>query len=283
MSALKSAPYLFISYRNLRLELARCQKKIVIRIDLKDSSSDCNYADKMREIKRILSSLVDENQIKISLNTQEGAVFVTAILKFDCQSLANSVFSLLNSNYPQWQVEWLLTDRSAMGSNIRSSGLVQIVPSKLHSFPDIFTLSSFPSYTILDPSMRFNGSSVGIAATFQPSTFFWNFNDRRSLVNPTPPFEEELYSPKPSVISNEFEGISFDEAKSQSDANGSLTHLNIPERVLEATLFVGRLNSRKISKDLLYEHFKCFGSIRYICLFNRNAVSPEGSTTVFWI
>jgi hypothetical protein len=279
MSALKSAPFLFISYRNLRLELARCQKKIAIRVDLKDDASNDDYADGMKKIKRILSSLINEDQIKISLNNQDGSIFINAILRFDCLSLANNVFSFLHKEYPEWQVEWLLNDRSSMGSNIRSSGLVQIVPSKLHNFLDIFTLSSFPSWTIPDPSIHcFNNSGIGIATTFPPSPYFWNLNDRRSWVNPTPPFEEELYSINSTSLCNDFEEIALNEAMPHE--NGSLKHLNIPEKVLEATLFVGRLNSRKISRDLLYEHFKSFGSIRYICLFNRNAISPEGSKNI---
>jgi RNA recognition motif-containing protein len=86
-----------------------------------------------------------------------------------------------------------------------------------------------------------------------------------------PVFEEHVIRPSQSVspdISQEFEEVSL-------NGNSSVTS-GTPERVLEATIFVGRLNGQKVNRDLVLEQFKQFGTIRYICLFNKGALSPEG-------
>lgn len=51
-------------------------------------------------------------------------------------------------------------------------------------------------------------------------------------------------------------------------------------RILGSTVFVGRLNSQKITLDSLIDHFSQHGPIRYACLFNRGAITFEGGKMI---
>ncbi len=53
---------------------------------------------------------------------------IAAIVRFDDSEEAREAFSWWRQRHPEWEVTWVNMDRSAMGSNIRNSGLVQLVP-----------------------------------------------------------------------------------------------------------------------------------------------------------
>lgn len=153
-------------------------------------------------------------------------------------------------------------------TGIRSSGLVHIVPSKLGTGAFYSVPLYIPSYWTQQPSLDYNSIQITM-----PMPQY----EKRVIAEP-PVFEEHMIPPSQSGspdISQEFEEVSL-------NGNNSVSS-NAPERVLEATIFVGRLNGQKVDRDQVLEQFKQFGAIRYICLFNKGAVSPEGGTIILFM
>lgn len=148
-----------------------------------------------------------------------------------------------------WSLEWLPSDRDGQSTGIRSSGLVHIVPTKLGP-------SAYYSVPLYPTAM----SMMAQAATVIPAM-------QTGYRLPGPQFEERLLTTDECELAKEFEELSI--KSDGSEKNKAL-------RILESTVFAGRLNSQKISIDLLVEHFAAFGPVRYACLFNRGALTYEG-------
>lgn len=168
----------------------------------------------------------------------------------------------------EWVVEWISNDKEIM-TGIRSSGLVHIVPSKLGNGAFYSVPLYIPSYwTTQQPPPDFP-----IQITMPVPHYEMPHYGKRVIAEP-PVFEEHMIRPSQSGspdISQEFEEVSL-------NGNSSVS-ANAPERVLEATIFVGRLNGQKVDRDQVLEQFRQFGAIRYLCLFNKGAISPEGGIT----
>lgn len=160
----------------------------------------------------------------------------------------------------EWAVEWISNEKDNM-TGIRSSGLVHIVPSKLGNGAFYSVPLYIPNYWSPQPEYY---ASNHVSMPLIPQY------EKRVIAEP-PVFEEHVIRPSQSGspdISQEFEEVSL-------NGNSSVSS-NAPERILEATIFVGRLNGQKVNRDLVLEQFNQFGTIRYICLFNKGALSPEG-------
>jgi hypothetical protein len=79
--------------------------------------------------------------------------------------------------------------------------------------------------------------------------------------------EERLIESDECELAKEFEELSINSDGAEKDKT---------MRIQESTVFVGRLNSQKITLDSLIEHFGQYGAIRYACLFNRGVITYEG-------
>lgn len=94
-----------------------------------------NQEDKLiLEMREELVRLARPEDLKVSLHRQGGLgeqmklqVLIVAVVKFEDREKAEGAFALWSS-YPNWSVSWITTDNMTSHSNIRASGLVQLVP-----------------------------------------------------------------------------------------------------------------------------------------------------------
>lgn len=224
----------------MRIEPAKCQRRISVK---KHVPADADLAIEVAKLRAALLQHAGQEEVKLNVFESEQGRAVTALLKFNESPAAERTFAAV-SQLEAVTVAWLNAEQPAQGSGIRQSGLVHIVPGKI----------GLPYLNYADPYLH------PYELLYTPSPV------PKAPVAP-PVFEEELVprgSPLSIDVARDFEDVSLGGEK------------GIPERVLEATLFAGRLNSQKVTKDLLIEHFSRYGPIRYVCLFNRGVKSAAG-------
>ncbi len=244
--AINAASFITVHFRSVRIEPAKCQRKLMVKMAVA-SSEDLSIS--MKRMRNILLEHVPEGRLKMNTYQKMGEpnqTIITAVLKFDATNSSDVAYSKL-TGIEGWIVNWVNSESSGYGSAVRSSGLVHLIPSKLPPpiqftvpiyYPTVYPLQTvYPELDVLSRRLPQDSN-----------------------------FEEHVY--QMDIIEAEFEELSI-----KSDGNEKTA----AERILECTVFIGRLNSGKVTHDLISEHLKQYGRIRYICLLNKGAVSPVGS------
>lgn len=172
-----------------------------------------------------------------------------------------------------WSVSWLTNERDG-NCGIRQSGLVHIVPSKLGH---LFTLPPIYIPQLSSQAGYYAPEFTSVYPAYAPLPSYELLQPRKQTSDSQSIYEEQLLEVVKSGspdITKEFENVSI-----KSDG----MEKNVPEHVLSCTIFVGRLNSQKIGKDLLIEHFGKYGSIRYVCLFNKGICTLNGGISAYHV
>lgn len=298
-SALAYAPCLCLDGRRIRVEPAKRQRKLCIKMRLGPSDSVESALELLRST---LAGQVPEEDFKLSLQGGLGSPAspkaeewleaqqeleqehsVAAIVKFDDPALAREVAEGWRRRHPEWSYTWINMDRLSLGSNVRNSGLVQLVPSpdgSLYLPVSPFTrFASPPPHPIIyspppappppppppplppppppPPTSLQQLSPLGAAT---PHHHHHHLYSPFVLSTPTvpfvPPIHEEASYPLP-------------------DGTASPSPV-ILSTWIGHTLFVGRLNGQAITLAALYKHFSPHGAITYIRLYNRGAIGLDG-------
>jgi RNA recognition motif-containing protein len=252
-SALAYAPYLTIDSRRIRVEPAKRQRKLCIKVRV---NGDSPLELHLEATRAALQQYVTDESFKLSLQGSQDAEWallgdaptgenvIAAVVKFEDPDQARIAYEAWRTAHPEWTLTWINMDRSAFGSNVRNSGLVQLVPGDGGGYH----VSRFSP-----PPFVFEGG-IGLGGVISGSPM-------PVVPRYTPSYEEET--------------VSDMEAESLSMESLTLDERDVSEW-LGRTLFVGRLNSQQVTIPLLKEHFAKHGPIRYIRLFNRGAVGYDG-------
>jgi len=274
--ALDAAAYINIAFRQVRIEPAKCQRKLVVKQSIPATALEDELSGSMLAMRDTLLPYVhgDEQALRLTVykgrESIEQGILITAILKFTESSDADRAYAEIPVLKSTWQVGWLTADRES-ATGIRQSGLVHLVPAKLgpsayYSIPLWLPPPPLPSTYYQSPT-----HSPTSITTSQTSAI--SMQSLRPQIPASPPAFEELLlldadDSELNSLCREFEDV----VSIKSDG----AEREMQERILQATVFAGRLNSQKIGLEAVKEHFAQFGPIRYLCLFNRGALSPEG-------
>lgn len=283
-SALAYGPCLTLDSRRLRVEPAKRQRKLCIKMRLGGDSPLDAALDSMRQA---LQEHVSDEDFKLSLQGAHeaewallgeqaslGEPVVAAVVKFEDPIRARVAAEAWKSGHPDWILTWINMDRGAFGSNVRNSGLVQLVPGVDGSLP--YAATTYPRWS--PPPGFFFEATTTTPTPGTPPPNYLNNGGMASLIGGNfpgihspaltpryaPSYEEASYGDGGDII---LEPLSLDR----------LT-LNDPQvdDWLGCTLFVGRLNGQSVTLPLLYEHFGVHGPLCYIRLYNRGAVGYDG-------
>lgn len=188
-SALAYAACLTLDSRRIRVEPARRQRKLCIKQRLSGSMTVERALEGMR---KALGRWVQEGDFKLSVQGgeeterwlgehREAEQVVAAIVKFEAPERAKQAYSQWRMEHPEWSLFWINLDRTAVGSNVRNSGLVQLVPAPDGSvFPGGVNRLS-PGYAFLNyPLSRYASLSPPPPP---PSTLFTNPSYSQSQSN----------------------------------------------------------------------------------------------------
>ena len=300
LSALAYAACLTLDSRRIRVEPARRQRKLCIKQRL---SGPVTVERALEGMRTALGRWVSEGDFKLSVQSgeeterwlgehREAEQVVAAIVKFESAERAQQAYVQWKKEHPEWSLFWINLDRTSIGSNVRNSGLVQLVPAPdgtilptgVDRFNSGYTFLSYPlsrhASVSPPPSLGLSnglGNGVGYALYSPPS--------------PSPPALPML----PPRFAPHYEEASYDAAAAAATApehslTRDLSQLQIrtdpePESSSEDlavqewlgnTLFVGRLNGQSVSLTLLHAHFSPHGQIVHIRLYNRGAVGLDG-------
>jgi hypothetical protein len=243
-SALAYGPCLTLDSRRLRVEPAKRQRKLCIKVRLGAEEPLEGALDGLR---RMLQSRVRDEDFKLSLQEEWEGQLVAAVVKFEDPAKARQAAEGWREERPEWEMTWINMDRGVFGSNVRNSGLVQLVPGN-------------------------DGALLGysFASRFSPPPSPYLFEGPPSpapLLSPryTPSYEEADYS-TPTTDTDSF----------SDDLNKLTLQPDLLEGWLGHTLFAGRLNGQLVTIPLLHNLFAPHGTIHYIRLYNRGAVGLDG-------
>ena len=133
-SALAYAPFLALDSRRVRVEPARRQCRLCIRCRL---PAEASVEASLEEMRTILKQYVADESFKLSLQGGQDANrtlleypehVIAAIVKFEDPDQARCAYGAWRIGNPDWTLTWINMDRTVFGSNVRNSGLVQLVP-----------------------------------------------------------------------------------------------------------------------------------------------------------
>lgn len=271
-SALSYAPCLTLDGRRLRVEPAKRQRKLCIKVRLDGTTLE----GALEELCSTIRATIPDEDFKLSLQTEGGyeEQVVAAVVKFEDPQTARTTAEEWRRARPDWELTWINMDRSACGSNVRNSGLVQLIPG---SDGSVFlpgytfaaatpTSSQPPRFTSPPPSPFFLESPPSpvplLSPRYTPSYEEADYNDGATTINYLPS-SSGCVSPTPEGLSDDLSRMSL---KGGDLLEGWIGH----------TLFVGRLNGQAVTVALLREHFSPHGAICYIRLYNRGAVGYDG-------
>jgi len=286
-SALAYAPFLTLDSRRIRVEPAKRQRKLCIKWRLPHNSS-LKVEEALEEMRRVLQERVGEEEFKLSLQggvEAESVLFegaageedckldlgqvIAAVVKFEDPQKAKSAFEVWQQGHPEWSMTWINMDRSAFGSNVRNSGLVQLVPGK--------------DGTIFVPPAVYG---LGNSRYASPPPFLYDFgggNVSPAPVLPTmqprymPSYEEETFTDTDHLLSKQLETLSVNDISVERDEDReAVTNNDLLSNWLGCTVFVGRLNGQYVTLAQLHEKFRRYGQIGFIRLYNRGVVGFDG-------
>lgn len=302
-AALNYGPHLTLDGRRIRVEQAKRQRKLCVKYRFAPDEPLEFALEKMR---KVLQAMVPDEDFKLSLQSSAlqaqvaASLFlsppspdaianhpqdiVAAIIKFESVEAARQVHDRLKEEHPEWMLTWINMDRSALGSNIRNSGLVQLVPTREGSI--IIPAVTSPSlsggfipryasppfaYSMPDPAY----SSVHASNLISPAGFY-----------PLQPTATTAISPVPILPGGGYTQICFEEeefdcAREEESIIRKMSNFSLEEEEdmqgwVGSTLFVGRLNGQAATISLLKEHFTTYGPISYIRLYNRGLIGFDG-------
>lgn len=274
-SALQYAPQLSLDGRRIRVEGARRQRKLCVKVPLGEHQTVELALEKLRlalvqrvaeeDFKLTVQSALQPTANDVIETAPLTETFVAAIVKFEDCAKAKEAIDAWRSAHPDWSLTWINLDRTSLGSNIRNSGLVQLVPAADGSLylprpisPPPLSQSIFSSPTW--PTL-FN-SQMMLSGMASPFRYPANYEDVT--------YESVIEGDNGSGCGG---GGGGDGAEGIEEDDQCKTD---PKSILKYTLFVGRLNSQAITLEQLHARFVLHGSISFIRLYNRALVGLDG-------
>lgn len=138
-AALAYGPCLALDNRRIRVEPAKRQRKLCIKYRVPPGEP---IETALAAMRAALVEHVSDEDFKLSLQADGDAAehehlgeggeppqqLIAAIVKFEEGEGARSAYEAWRNAHPTWTLTWINMDRAAMGSNVRNSGLVQLVP-----------------------------------------------------------------------------------------------------------------------------------------------------------
>lgn len=138
-AALAYGPCLALDNRRIRVEPAKRQRKLCIKYRVPPGEP---IEAALAAMRAALVEHVSDEDFKLSLQADGDAAehehlgeggeppqqLIAAIVKFEEGEGARSAYEAWRNAHPTWTLTWINMDRAAMGSNVRNSGLVQLVP-----------------------------------------------------------------------------------------------------------------------------------------------------------
>lgn len=97
---MEAAPYIHINFRQVRIEPARCQRKLSIKMEIPSDVSEDKVSSRMKAMRALLLGYVGEEDLKMSVGRgNRGEALVSAILKFTDSTLADRAFEVPELSY----------------------------------------------------------------------------------------------------------------------------------------------------------------------------------------
>lgn len=240
---------IWMSGRKLRIEPARSQHRLKIRVPLEEST------DVFREQAKIYQELcgaISPQYIRVlPPQSGPGGMCLVYVVKFDRPN--EELVCSWSSR--RWQVQRMtdgsLADNASL--NTRNSGLVHLVIPE--NWQGNLGNGAFSSSMHQQPAHNYYHHHY-----YHPMTII----STPPASPDTPPFEELNLQ-----ASNRLASCS----ESSGAAHGSLP----------GDIYVGRLNSRQVTTGELAERFGVHGKLAYVRLYNRLAVGVDGGKELFRI
>lgn len=212
IKAMENVSDMIMGNRKVRVEFAKQQMKLGIRKEC-DGDSDNSFKEEMQFFQHQILKTINRKDVVFNIyyDSSQSSPILSAIVKFENISKASKTYDEWIEK-KEWQIVWLNTNVSNKSTQIRNSGLVQIVP------------------IIREQKTFLNGINPAFKSKFKHCESLKLGNDLN-----------ECYS---------------------------LMDKNI--------LFVGRLNGKMVTCQILVEYFGVWGNIIEIKLYNRNVIGIDG-------
>lgn len=312
VNAINSRHNLQIDSRRIRVELAKRQRKLCIRQRVDDPcqlealvetmhGQICRFA-RPKDYKLAIqerygftndscnstdghANFIDEVDLNYTRNfnfgnyTRFGKILylvIAAVVKFEDPKTAQEAHEYWRASNKEWVLSWINMDRQSHGSNVRTSGLVQLIPSSDGSvgLPLLSPVSYSPISLLNGVPVTRPNHETQPDIDLHAQVILEDYQKSTDAVESTTSVLQRL-----SFDEKNFQHVSYGtESALASGSNERFEEMNSRDTYGENDqnwLFVGRINSRHVTLDLIREKFQTYGVINYIRLYNRGAIGPD--------